>query len=74
MGGFDLVNKASIRDEVHSCLTTYQAAKELQAWPLALRSLHQARSHAIAEARWELESELNHLIVDAIVKREDRCR
>lgn len=52
----------------------YWAARQMRAWPRALRSLHEARCYAIAGEQWELESWLNDLIVEAIAKREARRR
>lgn len=52
----------------------YWAARRTQSWSRALRALHQARCFAIAGEQWELESWLNHLIVEAIAKREARRR
>lgn len=42
----------------------YWAAREMRAWPRALRSLHEARCYAIAGGQWELESWVNVLIVE----------
>lgn len=52
----------------------YWAARQLRAWPRALRSLHEARCYAIAGEQWELESWINDLIVEAVAKREARHR
>lgn len=52
----------------------YWAARQMRAWPRALRSLNEARCYAIAGEQWELESWINELIVEAIAKREARRR
>lgn len=52
----------------------YWSARQMRAWPRALRSLHEARCYAIAGEQWELESWVSDLIVEAIAKREAKCR